>query len=158
MDGILEDLSTPRWWFTAVFVGIIIGIILELIKWAYRKFGGRFSKTLKARNEKKAAQDADTVTDLVDNPDEITDFKLEGLYKGIVYIVVFMIGLTFIIISQPSDNTLSFISAVYLVSGMSLLFYSFFVILPNVFRHRILSNRARNVLRKSKEQESDISF
>jgi hypothetical protein len=56
LEKIISYLKDPAWWFTAVFIGIIVSLISGFLKDAVRNLAAKFSITYRA---KKIREDND---------------------------------------------------------------------------------------------------
>jgi len=83
MDGILENLSSPSWWFTAVFVALLIGIIAHYLPRLLEKALKTHLNTGRDRNEKSRQNIEKNVQFLVDNPELIPETNIIGRVENI---------------------------------------------------------------------------
>ena len=68
MDEIVKNLSSPEWWFTAVFVGLLIGVVGGYLKPTIDRVLSRVSGWWRARVEAQHRAREEQLAELSRNP------------------------------------------------------------------------------------------
>jgi len=115
-------LASPTFWFSAVIVGILVGVIGNFATNGLQKIWAKFSETQRKKNDEQEKAFQLEVQDLVANPSKVTDLKLEAIYSLLSNIVrlMFYLVLTNLAISIPLGVINLAFSAAFSVLAVSI--------------------------------------
>ncbi len=109
MNEFFRDIASPYWWVSVVLVGLLIHLIAAYLKPFLDKVGSGLSASVRRRVEQDRQRFNREVQDLVENPIEVNNLKLDLLYFGTREL--FWAGglfATFLIQNQFDLNLISF--------------------------------------------------
>ncbi len=93
MDSVIILLKDPSWWFSAVFVGLLISVLGSYFRDGLTLIFSKFSKTFQIYSKKKIVENKKYINFLVSNPDilaiEITKILLSIAICLILILIYF---------------------------------------------------------------------
>jgi hypothetical protein len=97
MDQFLQEtLANPIWWFTSIFVGLVVSIIANRLTDPISSFLGRFVQSIRERNEAYNSQIEAEVTGIQDDTNAILLLHLQRNYYLIKQAIGVIIGLSLV--------------------------------------------------------------
>jgi hypothetical protein len=91
MEGILTDISQPRWWFSTIFIAIVASLIAGFLKDAVGRWLSRTSSWYRTRKHETLARRERQVQVLCDHPTLLTTATVRVVIELILFVFVFSI-------------------------------------------------------------------